>query len=138
MMVNFVSTPLLFLLMTVPRMGSGDASEISCAYVTTTASPTLKSSSGARKPAIFTSIRATASRRTASITSDARLNVFFPLLRGTAGAKTDGGSAAEETTDADAAAMVDDARVARANSGACQRNDIRGLTRGADERLAAW
>ena len=111
--------------MTVPRMGSGDASEISWAYVTTTASPTLKSSSGGRKPAIFTSIRASASRRTANITSDARLNVFFPLLRGLGEANVDADSGNDaEATDADAAASEEEARAMRENRGACQRKDI--------------
>lgn len=120
MMVNLDSTPLFVLLMTVPRMGSGATSLISCAYVTSTASPTLKSASGGRKAAIFTAMRATASRRTYAITSDARLKWSLPE-------RTKGGVARA----APAAATEDDARrgASARRRGARHVNIVRGVRR---------
>ena len=97
-MVNLASRPFLGMLMTVPLTARGLASATSCAYSTSTASPTLKSGSGGRNPAILTNVRATASSRTAAITSLARLNWPLPLLRAP--------SAGPATRNSDAAAAA--------------------------------
>ena len=71
MMENLESTPWLRLPMTVPLMGSGDASFISLAYVISIASPTLNCGNLGRMASSLSCVRSQDSALTSAITDDA-------------------------------------------------------------------